>query len=767
MIWNKVDLAKMTVAAAPFGGPIAMMRNDRKMVAVAALSSKPVMHIYTSSGKLLTQFQWDKSRIIVMGWTLKERLVCVMEYGSLRLYDLQGDFVQITLGEEAKENGVLDAHVWENSAVILTTNLKLILVANLDEPRPILLANPGLVQPPHSWSFISATYSLSKHVEILLAVNNTIVVVDAKNAQDQMLQQGPFTRMAVSPNAKFLALFTANGRLWVVSSDFQTNLAEFRTNSSVPPLQMTWCGNDSVLLHWEDTILMVGPSGDWIKYAHEGVVHIVNEIDCARIISNTRCELLERVPVVTETIFRIGSTAPGAILFDAREHFEKQSPKCDENIRSIRGQLMEAVTSCIDGACNEFDIQLQKALLRAASFGKAYLDSFSADRFVKACQSIRVLNALHNNQIGIPLTYKQYQHISPEGLIDRLINRREHLLARRICEYLRMPIDRVLIDWARVKVKQSTDDEETVCRMIVEKMNDRPGISFAEIAKAAYAVGRIKLATKLLDFEPSPSDQVPLLLSMQQDESALTKAVESFDTDLVYLVVLHMKRKLPLADFFRIISTKPLACNLLELYAREQDPQLLYDFYYQDDRRVSSANLILDESCADKDIPSRLLKLKKAIKLYGEEKESIFETKSLEDQSKLLQIQSTLERELTGQTFLDLSVTDTVFKCLILGHMSRALKIKSDLKMDDRRFAWLELRAIIQNETWEALDKFAKSNPKFGHKHVVESLLEAGHGFRAELFVESLGRSISTVAHGELKAHIANLQQPGVTDVRT
>ncbi|OAJ45213.1 hypothetical protein BDEG_28371 [Batrachochytrium dendrobatidis JEL423] len=651
-----------------------------------------------------------------MGWTLKERLVCVMEYGSLRLYDLQGDFVQITLGEEAKENGVLDAHVWENSAVILTTNLKLILVANLDEPRPILLANPGLVQPPHSWSFISATYSLSKHVEILLAVNNTIVVVDAKNAQDQMLQQGPFTRMAVSPNAKFLALFTANGR-----------------------------------------------------YAHEGVVHIVNEIDCARIISNTRCELLERVPVVTETIFRIGSTAPGAILFDAREHFEKQSPKCDENIRSIRGQLMEAVTSCIDGACNEFDIQLQKALLRAASFGKAYLDSFSADRFVKACQSIRVLNALHNNQIGIPLTYKQYQHISPEGLIDRLINRREHLLARRICEYLRMPIDRVLIDWARVKVKQSTDDEETVCRMIVEKMNDRPGISFAEIAKAAYAVGRIKLATKLLDFEPSPSDQVPLLLSMQQDESALTKAVESFDTDLVYLVVLHMKRKLPLADFFRIISTKPLACNLLELYAREQDPQLLYDFYYQDDRRVSSANLILDESCADKarDIPSRLLKLKKAIKLYGEEKESIFETKSLEDQSKLLQIQSTLERELTGQTFLDLSVTDTVFKCLILGHMSRALKIKSDLKMDDRRFAWLELRAIIQNETWEALDKFAKSNPKFGHKHVVESLLEAGHGFRAELFVESLGRSISTVAHGELKAHIANLQQPGVTDVRT
>ncbi|KAH9248935.1 hypothetical protein BASA81_013392 [Batrachochytrium salamandrivorans] len=207
MMWSKVDLAKMTVVAAPFGGPIAMMRNDRKMMAVPALNTKPTMYIYTSSGNLLTQFQWDKSRMVAMGWTLKEILVCVMEYGTLRLYDLQGDFVQITLGEEAKENGILDAHVWDNSVVVLTTNLRLILVANLNEPRPVLLANPGLVQPPHSWTFISASQSLSKHVEILLSVNNTVIVVDAKNAQDQMLQQGPFTRMAVSPNAKISWLY--------------------------------------------------------------------------------------------------------------------------------------------------------------------------------------------------------------------------------------------------------------------------------------------------------------------------------------------------------------------------------------------------------------------------------------------------------------------------------------------------------------------------------------------------------------------------------
>ena len=38
--------------------------------------------------------------------------------------------------------------------------------------------------------------------------------------------------------------------------------------------------------------------------------------------------------------------------------------------------------------------------------------------------------------------------------------------------------------------------------------------------------------TQLLDFEPLPGDQVPLLLEMKEDRIALVKAVNSGDTDL-------------------------------------------------------------------------------------------------------------------------------------------------------------------------------------------------------------------------------------------
>ncbi len=57
---------------------------------------------------------------------------------------------------------------------------------------------------------------------------------------------------------------------------------------------------------------------------------------------------------------------------------------------------------------------------------------------------------------------------------------------------------------------------------------------------------------------------------MQQDELALSKAIESGDTDLVYLVILHIKRCQPPLDFFHIIRNKPVVLDLLILYCKQQ-----------------------------------------------------------------------------------------------------------------------------------------------------------------------------------------------------
>jgi Vps16, C-terminal region len=68
----------------------------------------------------------------------------------------------------------------------------------------------------------------------------------------------------------------------------------------------------------------------------------------------------------------------------------------------------------------------------------------------------------------------------------------------------------------------------------------------------------------------------------------------------VYHVLLQLYNRLPLGAFFRLIedggSSLAPASRLLQVYAKEQNPEMLRDFYYSDDRRVESAVLSLDEA---------------------------------------------------------------------------------------------------------------------------------------------------------------------------
>ncbi|PKK73317.1 vacuolar protein sorting-associated protein 16 [Rhizophagus irregularis] len=660
-----------------------------------------------------------------MGWSESEKLVVVLEDGTIRLYDINGEYTQLSLVKEAKEYSVIDCQIWGTGLVALTGNFKLIVLTNFEEPRPHLMADPGLNEPPHSWTVIPPQYTLSRHVEVLLATGSTILTVDTKESQDQLLQQGPFTKMAVSPNGKFLALFTSDGKLWVVSTDFQKNLSEFATKSQVPPQQLIWCGTDSVVLYWDKIVLMVGPFGDYIKYSYDDAIYLIPEIDGVRVISSDKCEFLQKVPNVTEEIFKIGSTAPAAMLFDALDHFERRSPKADENIRSIRAELAEAVDACTEAAGHEFSQYWQRNLLKAAAFGKAFLESYNADNFVDMCQTLRVLNAVRYYEIGIPITYTQYTRLTPDVLIDRLINRHHHLLALRICEFLKMRTDRVLIHWACAKIKKSTDDEETICHMIVEKLINKPGLSYAEIANTAYKVGQPKLATRLLDYEPRAADQVPLLMSMQEDELALIKAIESGDTDLVYLVMLHLKRKLPLPEFFRIINNKPMACNLFEVYCKQQDLKLLADFYYQDDRCVESANITILESYKQKDLNERTNKLKIALKSYQDDKEHAFEAKAVDENIRLLQVQAQFEKEM-NQQLVGLPLNETVHKCITTNNPNKANKLKSDFKIPDKRFWWIKLKALVEMRDWPELERLSKSKKSpIGYEPFVEECIKA------------------------------------------
>ncbi|KAL8835622.1 MAG: hypothetical protein Q9170_003239 [Blastenia crenularia] len=644
-----------------------------------------------------------------IGWSEDERLLVITEDGTVRgYYDLQGDFTQFSLGFGAEEHKVKACRFWPSGFVAILSNNHLVAVTYHGDQRPKLLATPP-GDEVHSWAVIPPEYTLSRSVEVLIAIGQTIYVVDSSEAEDRVLPNGPFKHISVSPNGLYVTLYTEDGMVWVITSDFQNKIGEYESKAKTPPKDVQWCGNDAVMLAWEDEVHLIGPKGASLKYYFDGWVHLLPDIDGVRLITNDVCEFLQKVPDCTEDVFRLGSTSSASVLLDAVDQLEKKSPKADDNIRLIRSSLPDAVGTCVQAAGHEFDVHWQKQLLKAASFGKSILDLYSSDDFVDMCEMIRILNAVRDYKIGLPISYDQYQRLTSEKLIQRLINRHEYLLAIRLSEHLRLPANKIYVHWASQKARNSNDDEDTICSTVVGKLDGKPGISFEVIARAAYDEGRSHLATQLLNHETRAGKQVPLLLSMKEDEIALDKALESGDIDLVFFVLLQLKKKLPLASFFRLLTNRPVATALVEASARDQDQELLKDLYYQDDRRLDGANILFSEALNQTVPQTKADKLKLAAKLLGDSKDptSTLYSRSYNEAQALIRVQASLDKDLDGR-YSGLSLNETILRLVRTGNGKRAAKLQSDFKVPEKTWWWLRLRGLVANRDFGEIVEVSK-----------------------------------------------------------
>jgi hypothetical protein len=712
-----LSLSKFMIAAAPYGGPLALVRSDSK-TAKLSFTSKPTIYIFTSAGSEIANFRWNSGNLLKMGWSCVEDLICVQDDGSVLIYDIFGNFKRtFTMGQEAKDVKIIQCQIFNSfnggtGIAVLTTSYRIFLVNNIDDARIRRLAEiQGTEAPPSCWSIINT----SSQAKALVAKDDNLYLLNCDGqCEKQVLVMsgdvGSFIEMAVSFNSKYVALFTSTGLLWIGSSDLQVAYCEFDTKCCTRPLQLAWCGTGAVVGYWDGILLMVGPNKDWIKYSYDSSIFLIPELDGLRIIGNTSHELLHRVPTVVEDVFKIGSMSPGAMLYDASQEFVKRSPRTDEYIRMIKDKLDAAVKQCITAAGQEFEPSKQKLLLRAASFGKCFISNYKSEEFVNMCQRLRVLNAVRSHSIGIPITYNQLEHLTMPVFIDRLLMRRKYWLAMEICKYLKIPdadgSSRVLAHWACYKIQPSNTDDEEVSRAVAAKLGDAPGVSYADIARHASECGRSGVAIRLLNFEPKAAEQVPLLMKMNKDHMALTKAIDSGDTDLIYMVILQLKEKLQLGEFLMALRTAPSAFSLYMQYLREQNPKLLLDLYYQEDNHLGEGNCRVISSYDEEMLDARLSMLVAAQEAYNKSRNECA-TKLTEEQVKLLRYQCRLEQEFS-QPFVDKSLHDTMYQLTLNNNHKLVEQMRKEFKVPDRRFWWMKVLAVAENGDWAELERFSK-----------------------------------------------------------
>ncbi|NXT33386.1 VPS16 protein, partial [Pelecanoides urinatrix] len=488
---------------------------------------------------------------------------------------------------EVLQNHVLEAKVFHTEygtgVAILTGAHRFSLTTNIDDLKLRRMPEvPGLQKPPSCWAVLSQ----DRVTIVLLAVGQDLYLLD--NTSCSLVVSEP-QRVSAGSRAE--------------------KLCEFNSSIRSPPKQMVWCMRPrsrqrAVVVAWDRQLMVAGNSSECIQYPLGKKRHFQGPARTAGPPWATAVSGRGKgCSKASQEIFKIASMAPGALLLEAQKEYEKESQKADEYLREIKDQklLPEAVSQCIEAAGYEHEPDTQKSLLRAASFGKCFIDKFPPESFVRMCQDLRVLNAIRDYQIGIPLTFTQYPPWDSAGAMTLgLVLRRLYPLAIRICEYLRLSeiqgVSRILAHWACYKVQQKDKSDEEVAHAINQKLGDTPGISYSEIAARAYDCGRTELAIKLLEYEPRSGEQVPLLLKMKRSKLALSKAIESGDTDLVYTVVLHLKNELNRGTFFMTLQNQPVALSLYRQFCKHQERETLKDLYNQDDNHQELGNFHVHSS---------------------------------------------------------------------------------------------------------------------------------------------------------------------------
>lgn len=714
-------------------------------------ANRIMVSTYTAMGDLISSFHIEDN-IIKIEWSNDEKLVCVHSNGFISLYDMFGQQIStLTLDQEIRDSKIVDSRVFSNvfgtGIAVLTSTLSFYVYNNINELKMRRLAEvPEMKSMPVCWSVVSC----DNDTQLVVALDNKQLVLLKSldlSYHSVLLFQSEMAEtvlmMSVSYDYSRIALLTETGKIFMAktSDNLSYILNVFNTESRVKPKQLAWCGNDAIASHWAKFILLIevcksSSNTSYLKYPTYSTVLMVQEVDCIRIIDNLCQDLIKKVEKVTEDALGIGSCSSGAYLLEANKWFELQSHKVDDYVRLIqeKNEMEVAVKMCLETACHEFNVANQKMLLRAASFGKCFSEHKSSELFVDTCQKLRILNMIRKPSVGMPLTYVQLQALGIPTLIDRLLERRHFLLALKIAAYLKIPPEegsqQIMLKWAFYKVKQQNINDEQLAEEIVNRLQLHMSMSFAEIANKAIEYGRKNLAIKLLDHELKPTNQVPLLLKLKQYQSALQRAIESGDTNLIYFVVLRFKEIQSSHEFIMGIRKFPIAYALYQKvcfvvvdnfqlifihyqYCKQDDPEKLKNIFFQEDDFISEALCYLKQATlinkTDGNWKKKKVSLVSSALDICKKSKNEFLASHCEEHFRLLKYQMKLEDRYPSIQFYNLSLQDTMELLVRNKEYKQCEELKKEFKVSDKRYYHLKLTILGDMAEWQEIEKLSKT----------------------------------------------------------
>ncbi|KAK8799712.1 hypothetical protein WA158_006260 [Blastocystis sp. Blastoise] len=763
MEWNDMPLDSFVYACAKYSGPIALKWDNTSIIPNHCKEEYTTnLLICSPNGKLVNQLpprsdeSWSKGYLLCLGWTISERLFCVYQDGTIVVYTMFGILISHTkVIEESLTDSILCAQPTENGVVVYTTQGKLLYI-DIDSMTLNKLTIPQEYSSPRipageklqAMAIIEQRYSRSNTLEIICVTDGGHISICGGESVETQLPStfDTVNKVALSPNNQLLAIYSSTGEIIVYSQYCSSIVYTFTlSDCKIPPKQFTWCGNEAIAVYWTSIgLLLLDLHSNGIKYTYDTRDHLflIPEIDCLRIYTYNTHEIIRKVcqpiqDVYVDNNFVLSENSPPGteLMYCYNQYREKNGAGSlvNKNAPFQGVKLYLGIYECVIAAQEQFSTYLQKDYLNAARFGLCFYDVDSKEfptkfvtdingnnlfvtEFIPATSKmLRLLNSFRQHDLALYLTCEELKSLSLEAVISRLLQRRHHDLALQICSLFGLSNSQILIHWCIEVIKSKTElGTQELLDIITKKIQnyktDEP-IHYAQLARAAEEVGNTQLAAELINFEPSIEEQISMLLTLQEDEKALRKAIETNSSDLVMKVILGLIKSDGTLDenqLLTLLSQNPAIYSVVLHYFRETQFSIYSSL-------VKNLNL---NSLYMKGILYGLIVTMKSgdyegayndIQMIADSlpKEELFLKGELDTQRKLLLFQRNIQAGIPDVNIMGKTMVDTLYEMVVHHRMEDIKSFKKTFKITDKKYYHVVIKAYTENSLYDDLLAFA------------------------------------------------------------
>ena len=565
---------------------------------------------------------------------------------------------------------------------------------------------------------------IPKQDDFVIVENNNINNINTNNKT-----VGKIIAIAISPSYEQVALYNNKGNAYIFNSKFTKGKkeAKFEMNKDLakqeqddiqyiinyqPNCQFLFCGEDALALFGKKYVLITNDTfkktlvykiTEEEKHAFFFVEDVygkcISEVDGLRISTNNGIYFISKVDKnLFEACYPFAKSNSKKLLKAYNSYLIDELDN-GEKIKELGDSLSTTIFVLLNAAANiywkeeetdEIKKEAQMYLLKAAQLGKIFANAeeeFNHDKFLGICKDLRVVNNLRNNEDSqILITYKEYESLTFQELIKKILIQHNFNLAFKISNYLiGYDTKKIYQKWACAKIKKlnrlaNKSEQIKLYDNIIYSLSNIKNVSYIQLAKKAFKCKHNELGMKFLENEKSILAKIPIYLKMNKLEKVLELSYETYDSNVIEIALNQLIDYTGVDNYFieKVKDNQKLRYAVIDLLKKYDKSDTYIDKYLQEIKDYEELMLL--------------------------QLEKFFTYKEIDKKKKCLKLAKEYQKN------LDKNNVNNKFYLMYLTELSNSIKFKKDCMDLDRKIISKSYIKPFDNSIYDCYKFGAKEN---------------------------------------------------------